>query len=189
MPLNILLDYLYITNSTSSVTLFYNSKFNQINSWNFQQQRLQNLNSEFSHELYRYLYKTNINEFQRYNYTCSTQCTYRHLILTPSSWIDTSFVMNLKIIAILFRFFLWQQTTPNFNKFWNAPYYKGFKSIYSFFKDSRIRTINYERNGNMDCDYVNDYDYLFYQSIDGLHGVHGWMVFSDLAIMTCLWIL
>ena len=21
----------------------------------------------------------------------------------------------------------------------------------------------------MDCDYVNDYDYLFYQSIDGLH--------------------
>lgn len=169
MPLNILLDYLYITNPTSGVTPFYNPKFNQINGWNFQQQRLQNLNSEFSQGLYKDLYNINANEFHRYDYTCTTQHTYRYIDSVPSLFIDRPFIVNLKIIAILFRFFLWQQTTPNFNKVWNSSVYSSLKCIYTFFKDFRMQTINYEVSDYSNYEYVAEYDYLFYQSIDGLH--------------------
>jgi len=106
MPLNILLDYLYITNPTSGITPFLNPKLNQINSLDFQQQRLQNLNSEFVQELYQYLYKINANEFHRYDYTRTTPHTYLYMDSVPSFLLDKPLLINLKIIAIFFRFFL-----------------------------------------------------------------------------------
>ena len=162
-------------NPFSGITPFYNPEFKNLNNLNFntfQKQRLKNLNSEFSRGLYKDLYGIDTDKFHRYDYTYQKQYMYNSTDIYDRQYIyyhqnpllinilSTHFLTSLKFSAILFRFFIRQQTPSNFDENWNSENYKFLKLIYIFFKDLKIQTLQDYYTDNFDYEYVEEDDYL-----------------------------
>ena len=163
-------------NPLSGITPFYNPEFKNLNNLNFntfQKQRLKNLNSEFSQGLYKDLYSMNAHEFHRYDYMYHKQYMYNSTDIYDKQYIyyhpnpllitviSTHFLTSLKFSAILFRFFLRQQTYSNFEYVWKSDNYKFLKLIYIFYKDLKIQTLHDYYTDNFEYDYCDYDDYLF----------------------------
>ena len=135
--MNLYLDFLFFINNTYSSIKFFLTHVNYETFLEFQQRRLQNLESQTSRQLFQYFYNVNIIKFNSRNYQYVNRYLFYNLqIVSPTSkpilfnsrlYISLSgpilFDSYLHSCAISFRFLLDQPlTTDELFELLNEPY-------------------------------------------------------------------